>query len=209
MTQATKIQEYTSQGIVLDFSALNMSEEQFLAFCETNKELRIERNENQKLSIMPPTGFNTGKRNARITCRLGLWNIEKELGDVGDSSTGYTLPDGSLRSPDASWVSAERLQTISPEDTKKFLPLCPDFVIELKSPSDSLPVLQGKMLEWIKNGCQLAWLIDCEKEKVYIYRQDGSIDTISSFDETVSGENILPDFVLFLSELRLSPNQKK
>ncbi len=181
-----------------------LSDEQLHDFCRQNDQLLIERNKNKELIIMSPTGFNTGARNNEIALQLGLWNRKHKLGIVGDSSTGFVLPNGEMRSPDASWVLLSRVEAIPAVKREKFLPLCPDFVIELLSSTDEVKDLQDKIQHtWIANGCKLAWLIDPFEEEVHVYRANGTSNLIATFDEVVSGEDVLPHFNFDLQELRL------
>jgi Uma2 family endonuclease len=190
-------------NIVLDTSAFGqLTDEQFFDFCQQNRDLRIERTANGEIIIMTPTGGITGNRNNEILFHLNLWNKKHQSGYVFDSSTGFTLPDTSMRSPDASWISKERWESLTPEEQEKFPPLCPDFVIELRSKHDNLAELQSKMKDWISNGCQLAWLIDPENQQVFIYKQEGLAKIISGFDNTLSGENILQGFSFDLKSLQ-------
>lgn len=175
-----------------------LTNEQFFAFCQENRNLRFERTQEGDIIIMPPTGGETGYTNSNIVTELTLWNRKYKKGLAFDSSTGFNLPNGAMRSPDAAWIKLERWQTLSPEEKKKFPPLCPDFVIELRSGTDTVKTLQAKMKEWVSNGCHLAWLLDVKEEKAYIYRPDREIEIISSFDESLSGEDVLPGFVLNL-----------
>jgi len=179
-----------------------MSDKEFFHFCTENRDLRIERDANRQIYIMAPIGFETGNFNADITTDLTNWNRKNKSGKVFDSSTGFTLPDRAVFSPDAAWVCNDRILKLTKEQKKVFAPVCPNFVIELKSPSDNIPDLQNKMLKWIENGCQLAWLIIPEKEEAYIYRADGSIEIVKGFNKKLSGENILPEFELDLSLLK-------
>lgn len=179
-----------------------MTDDEFFLFCQQNRDLRIERTCNGEVILMSPTGSETGMRNSEINRHLGNWNAAHRLGYVFDSSTGFKLPNGAERSPDASWVSREKWEALSPEERKKFAPVCPEFVIELKSPMDLLQTLQAKMEVWISNGCQLAWLIHPELETVFIYRADGSRDELHGFGRRVSGEDVLPGFELALAALR-------
>ena len=179
-----------------------MTDDEFFHFCQQNRDLRIERTCNGEVILMSPTGSRTGLLNSEINRQLGNWNAEHQLGYVFDSSTGFTLPSGAERSPDASWVSREKWEALSPEEQGKFAPVCPEFVIELKSPTDLLQTLQDKMDVWISNGCQLAWLIHPELETVFIYRADGSRDELHGFGRRVLGEEVLPGFELELSALR-------
>ena len=184
-------------GILTD----DMTEDEFFHFCNENRNLRIERDHTGQIYIMAPTSFETGSFNADITTELNLWNRKNRLGFVFDSSTGFTLSDKAVFSPDASWLSLEKASKLSENDKKKFAPVCPNFVIELKSKSDSTSQLQSKMLKWIENGCQLAWLINPEKEELLIYRSNGSIEIIKGFHNKLSGKNILPEFELDLQLL--------
>ncbi len=190
-------------ALMLDVSAIGgLTDDELFALCASNKMLRIERTKNGEIMLLYPTGGESGHRNADITFFLALWNRQKHLGIVFDSSTGFTLPSSAMRSPDAAFIATERWEAISAEKRKKFAPICPDFVIELLSETDSLRTTQEKMHEWMENGCRLAWLIDPFEEVVYIYRQDGSASEVRGFDNTVSGEDVLPDFVLELKGLR-------
>lgn len=178
-----------------------ISDKDFYDLSQANDAIRLERDKNGNLVIMSPTGFNTGRFNNLLAVRLTLWNEEKGAGIVGDSSTGYKLPNGAIRSPDVSWVSSDRLSSYSEEELEKFAPFCPDFVVELRSPSDSLATLKEKMEEYIDNGSRLGWLIDREQQWVYIYRLEGSIQINKSFDVLLDGEDVLPGFQLSLAEL--------
>jgi Uma2 family endonuclease len=181
-------------------SIIKLTSEQFYQLCEENPELKLERNANGELIAMPPTGGETGKRNVKVTTQLDLWNEQTELGEVFDSSTGFTLPNKADRSPDASWVEKSRWSALTPEQREKFIPLCPDFVIELVSPSDSLKKSQEKMQEYMENGCRLGWLINRKKREVEIYRPGQDVEVLQS-PLTLSGENVLPGFVLNLQKI--------
>ena len=149
--------------------------------------------------LMPPTGTLTGNYNIKIATQLELWNQIEKTGVCFDSSTGFTLPDDAVFSPDASWMRIKKWNNVSKTDKERFAHVCPDFVIELKSPSDNLKYLTNKMHKWIENGCSLAWLIIPEDKTVFIYRKDGTIDKLTDFQNPVSGEDVLPDFKLDLS----------
>ncbi|MEG4329862.1 Uma2 family endonuclease [Microcoleus sp. AT3-A2] len=181
-------------------SLIKLTSEQFYQLCEENPDLKLERNANGELIVMPPTGGETGKRNVKLTTQLDVWNEQTELGEVFDSSTGFTLPNKADRSPDASWVEKSRWSALTPEQREKFIPLCPDFVIELVSPSDSLKKTQEKMQEYIENGCRLGWLINRKKREVEIYRPGQDVEVLQS-PLTLSGENVLPGFVLNLQKI--------
>ena len=179
-----------------------LSEAQLLALCERNDHLRIETDSEQNLIIMTPTGYDTGKYNSELLIELGIWNRQKKTGVVFDSSTGFKLPDGSVKSPDVSWLPNSRAEALSKKERKGFAPVCPDFVVELRSHTDSLSVLKEKMHHWIANGCRLAWLIDPENMQVHIYRSNTEEETLPiTSDTTLSGEDILPGFTLTPAKL--------
>lgn len=180
----------------------NMSDDEFFNFCVQNKNIPLERDENHQILIMAPAGNDSSARNFKISGILFLWNEKNQLGIAFDSSAGFYLPDTSMRSPDAAWISNERWQTVSPEERKKFAYIAPNFIIELMSPSDKLKQAQSKMEKWIKNGVRLAWLIDPENETAYVYKADGTITEVKGFDKNLSGENILKGFKLDLSVLK-------
>src|SRR5665213_1731410 len=190
----------TTLPIIGDLSD-SMSEKEFFDFCQQNDVWRIERDENKQIIIMPPTTANTGVKNTKILGQLFNWNNKQNLGICFDSSTGFTLPDGSVRSPDASWLIMERWNQLSDDEKDQFTHICPDFVIELKSKSDNLKSLTAKMNKWIKNGCQLAWLINPDNKTVFIYRNDGTDSKLTGFDSKLSDEKVLPGFELDLSIL--------
>lgn len=195
----------TIENISLDVSGKlsdDMSDEEFFHFCSQNRDLRIERDANRQIYIMAPIGFETGGFNSDINAELNIWNRKEKKGKVFDSSTGFKLPDTSVLSPDASWVSAERVSILTDEDKKAFAPVCPNFVIELKSKSDSIIQLKTKMQNWMANGCELAWLIIPESQEVFIYRLDKTIENIKGFTSKLSGENILPGFEFDLHILK-------
>ncbi len=177
-----------------------MTDEQFLEFSQLNEGFKIERTPKGKI-VMAPTHSDTGFYNNEINIEFGIWNRKYKLGIVFDSSTGFRLPNGALRSPDLSWIAHESWKKLSPEDKKGFAKISPDFVLELRSSTDGLEMFKNKMLEYIANGTQLAWLIDRENKQVFVYRADGSIAIIPSFEEKVSGEKILLNFELDLKIL--------
>jgi Uma2 family endonuclease len=179
---------------------IDLTDDQLYEFSQLNRDLRIERNAKGELIIMPPTGGDTGERNAEITMQLRLWAKRDGTGTTFDSSTGFRLPNGAVRSPDASWSKQARLVALTAEARKKFVPVCPDFMIELRSATDSLTVLQDKMQEYIENGTQLAWLLDPEHRKVYLYSTQASIKELDN-PATISGDPVLPGFVLDLNEV--------
>src|SRR4028119_829499 len=176
-------------------SIIKLTSEQFYQLCEENPDLKLERNANGELIVMPPTGGETGKTNSKFNLQIGLWNEQTELGEVFDSSTGFTLPNKADRSPDASWVEKSRWEALTPEDREKFIPLCPDFVIELLSPNDSLKKTQEKMQEYIQNGCRLGLLINRKNQQVEIYRADREVEVLNA-PSSISCDDVLPGFVL-------------
>lgn len=184
----------------LHLKAVQLSEEQFVRLCEENPELRLELSAQGELIIMPPTEIATGKRNSRLTRHLDIWAEADGSGFACDSSTLFTLPNGAKRSPDASWVRQARWDALSQEERKGFAHICPDFVIELRSPTDRLPDLQSKMQEYLANGALLGWLIDPFERRVYVYRPDQPMEEL--LDPTVlNGDPVLPGFVLPVHEL--------
>ncbi|MGH8627973.1 MAG: Uma2 family endonuclease [Gammaproteobacteria bacterium] len=179
---------------------IDLGDDEFFEFCQINRDLRIERNAEGELLLMPPTGAETGNRNAEITMQLRSWAKRDGSGVSFDSSAGFVLPNKAVRSPDASWIKRSRLVAFTPEQRRKFLPCCPDFVLELRSPSDELSVLQAKMREYIDNGAQLGWLIDPEAKRVYVYRPETPVSCLEGVD-FILGDPILPEFVLELAEI--------
>ncbi len=179
---------------------IKLTRKQFYKLCETNPELKLERNAQGELIVMPPTGGETGRSNVNLILQVAKWNEEKQLGEVFDSSTGFTLPSGADRSPDVSWVEKSRWDALTKEQKEKFIPLCPNFVIEIISPSDNLKKLQNKMQEYIENGCRLGWLINRKKQEVEIYRLGKEVEVLQ-LPQTLSGEDVLPGFVLNMQKI--------
>ena len=180
---------------------LKLTDEEFFAFCQENRHLRMEKTSNGEILIMEPTGGETGRTNFSIVTKLGIWNEQFQLGEAFDSSTGFALPNGATRSPDAAWVLQARWDALSTEEKKKFPPLCPDFVIELLSESDPLKQTQDKMQEWLDNGCRLGWLLDPTRKQVFVYRPGKAPEHLAGFKQQLSGEDVLPGFVLDLKQL--------
>ncbi len=179
-----------------------MTEDEFFAFCQANSQLKFERRADGTIDYMALTGGDTGRRNTKLVSRLDRWAEDTSMGVVFDSSTGFRLPNGAVRSPDAAWVSAQAWGALSEDQRSKFPPLCPEFVVELLSNSDSLSDLMQKAQEFLDNGCRLVWLIVPKTETARIYRADGSVSVVKSFDGALSGEDVLPGFILNLSTLR-------
>ena len=189
------------EAVTVDFKPiLDLTDEQFYQLCQTNKDLRFERNATGELIIMPPVGGESSNRNGRINQQLFNWSDEDGTGIAFDSSGGFKLPNGADRSPDASWVKLSRWNALTTEQQTKFLPLCPDFVIELLSPSDSLKVTQKKMEEYQENGVRLGWLINRKLRQVEIYRIGQSVEILEN-PNSLSGEDVLPGFVLDLEKI--------
>lgn len=181
----------------------NMTDEEFLRFCLENPQLRIERNSNLEIIIMSPVSSKYSHFNNVISAQLYNWSVVSNRGISFDSSAGFTLPDRSVLSPDASWVSKEKWNVLSEEDKEKFAPVCPEFIIEVRSKSDQLPELKKKMTNWIANGVLLGWLIDPVEKVSYIFRANGAEESIHGFDQVLTGEGPMEGFALDLSKLIL------
>jgi Uma2 family endonuclease len=179
---------------------LELTDEQFYELCQANSDLRLERTATGEIIIMPLAGGETGHRNIKLSFQLEAWSSQNDLGIAFDSSTGFKLPNGAERSPDASWVKRDRWNSLNTEQKRNFPPSCPDFVIELRSETDSIKTLQLKMQEYIDNGAKLGWLIDPKTQKVEIYRFGKQVEIIQN-PGTLSGEDVLPGFVLNLSSI--------
>ncbi|WP_230840480.1 Uma2 family endonuclease [Gloeobacter morelensis] len=177
-----------------------MTDEQYFQLCRANRDLRFERSAKGELIIMPPAGGKSGGRNFRLTQQLANWTDTNDLGTGFDSSTGFKLPNGADRSPDAAWVRLERWKALTAEEQDRFVPLCPDFVAELRSKTDSIKGLRLKMQEYLDNGAQLGWLIDPQARKVEIYRPGLPVEVLDN-PERLSGEPVLPGFVLNLAPI--------
>lgn len=183
-------------AFILDLSSIvTLTRQEFHKLCGANPDMKLERSANGELIIMSPTGGETGKRNSRLNAKLYIWNEECQMGQTFDSSTGFSLPQGGDRSPDAAWISREKWNALTPEQRRGFLPLCPDFVIELLSPSDSWKQGHKKMEEYRNNGCNLGWLLDPNNKQVGIYRPGQPVEILDA-PNTLSGEKVLPGFVL-------------
>jgi len=177
-----------------------MSDEDLIRFCAANDITRVEREVDGEILVMSPAGNRTGRRNAAIISALDTWAQKDGRGYVFDSSTGFTLPDGSLRSPDAAWVEASRWNALSREDQNRFSPICPDFLIELRSQSDELSALQAKMMRWIANGARLAWLVDPEREVISVYRPDYKPEIFQQ-PSLIQGSGVVEGFTLLLDRV--------
>jgi len=187
-------------SLTINARALNLTDESFFYLCQDNRDLRLELNAQGELLIMGPTTSETGRRNANLIFQLCLWARQDGTGECFDSSAGFTLPNGAKVSPDASWIRRERYEALSAEEREQFAPLCPDFVIELRSKTDRLARLQARMVEYSENGAGLGWLIDPAAKRVYVYRPGRAVETLDA-PETIAGDPALPKFVLQLQEI--------
>jgi Uma2 family endonuclease len=190
------------EPVVVHFepSKLRMNDDEFFQFCQLNPELRIERTSGGDIIVMAPTGGKTGRRNAKLIVAFGRWAEKDGSGQFFDSSTEFILPNRAGRAPDLSWVRNERWNSLTSKEQEQFPPLCPDFVVELRSPTDRLKILMTKMEEYIANGAQLGWLIDPLERKVYIYRPGAAAEVLDDPKE-VSGGPLLKGFVLDVQSL--------
>ena len=188
----------TLEPITLNFKNVALTDEQFYQLCQDNENWQLERTAQGELIIMPPVGGISGKRESDLNAELWLWNRQTQLGQVFSSSTIFTLPSGAKRSPDVAWVKSDRWESLTLEEQEKFPPLCPDFVIELRSRTDSLNQLQEKMQEYLDGGLQLGWLINPQAQEVEIYRPNQMVEIIQ-LPTTLSGEKVLPGFILDIS----------
>ena len=179
---------------------LEMTDEQFFDFCQLNRDYRIERTANGEMMIMSPTGSETGNRNFKLSQQLANWTDKDGTGIGFDSSSGFRLPNGANRSPDAAWMRLEKWNSISADLQVKFAPVCPDFVVEIRSPSDSLKPLQDKLQEYIENGASLGWLIDRKNRNIYVCRPEAEVERLEN-QATVSGEPVLSGFTLNMEKI--------
>lgn len=187
--------------VILDLESVKLTDEQFFQLCLKNRDFRFERDVTGELIIMAPAGSETSNRNIEVAYQLQAWSRSNNLGIAFDSSGGFKLPNGANRSPDAAWIKLERWQSLTTEQKTRFAPICPDFVIELRSPSDGLKNLQKKMTEYMANGTRLGLLIDRKNKRVEVYRQGEKEAEVFNNPATVSGEDVLPGFVLDLSKI--------
>ena len=186
-------------SIRLPETPLKVTPKEFAAIAAENPDLQLEHSCQGELIVNPPTGGESDSRNATIIARLVLW-AESYGGMYYGATAGFVLPNGATRSPDAAWVEQSRYDALTLEQREGFVPLCPDFVLELRSPSDRLSTLQDKMQEYIENGARLGWLIDPQNQRVEVYRAGGDIEVLEQ-PQTLSGENVLPGFVLPLNRI--------
>jgi Uma2 family endonuclease len=198
-TRSTLEQDRSGQ-FMLNIQSVDLTDEQFYRLCRDNPELRFELTSHGELIIMSPTGSKTGWRNSKFNQRLANWSEANGSGICFDSSTGFTLPNGAKRSPDAAWVRREVWDSLTEEQQDQFAPICPDFVVELRSSNDSLADLQDKMTEYIENGARFGWLFDPETRRVYIYRSDRKTECVET-PSSITGDPVLPGFTFYPSEI--------
>lgn len=194
--------------VVHTLPAIEMDDEQLFQFCQINRDLQIERNADGDVIIMAPEGGSSAHGSGTLTTIFGIWARGDGTGRIFGSSGGFILPNRAMRSPDVAWVRNERLDALTDKEWQKFLPLCPDFVLELRSPSDSLRALQSKMEEYCQNGAQLGWLLDPVSKNVHIYRPDAAPGTLGN-PAILSGEPLLRGFTLDLQEIWAAMERKK
>lgn len=189
------------EGIVFRLGPnVELDDHELFEFCQINRDLRIERNEQGEISIMAPAGGETGSRNAAVTAQLYTWAQKDGTGIAFDSSSGFRVGEKAMRSPDAAWVLKTRYESLTLKERQEFPPLCPDFVVELRSSSDRLGAVRTKMERWMEHGARLGWLIDPKTRRVYIYRPDQEVEVVDDV-ASVSGEPVLPNFILDLTQI--------
>jgi Uma2 family endonuclease len=184
-------------AFILNLDAIQLTDDQFYQLCQDNRDLRLELTSLGELIVMSPVGGESGKTEASLIIDVGNWNRRTQLGEVFSSSTVFKLPNGAQRSPDVAWIATNRWEALTPEQRRKFPPIAPDFVIELRSATDDLGELQAKMQEYIKNQVRLGWLINPQDQQVEIYRL-GQVKDVRSLPTILSGEDVLPNFNLTL-----------
>ena len=184
--------------LALNLDAVHLTDEQFYQLCQNNRELKFERTASGELLIMPPVGGESGNREAELIADLAIWNRQTGLGFTFSSSTIFKLPNGADRSPDAAWIRRERWEALTPEQRRKFPPIAPDFVIELRSATDELEMLRAKMREYLDAGVRLGWLINPQQQQVEVYRL-GQEAQVYELPTELSGEDVLPGFTLSLA----------
>ena len=188
--------------------AIDMDDEQFFQFCQVNRDLQIERTAEGDIIIMAPEAGSSGRGSSKLNAVFVQWAERDGTGQVFGSSTGFTLPNGATRSPDVAWVRNDRLDALTEEEWQKFLPLCPDFVLELRSPSDAMVALQKKMEEYRENGAQLGWLLDPVSRRVHVYRPGAPVEVLDN-PASLSGEPVLRGFVLDVLQIWAAIERRK
>jgi Uma2 family endonuclease len=205
MAQASLLEQPV---VVHTAPAIDLNEEQFYKFCQANPDLQIERTAERDILIMAPEAGSSGRAGTKLVALFELWAERDGRGQVFGPSTGFILPNGAMRSPDLAWVKTDRLDKLTDEQWQRFLPLCPDFVLELRSPSDSVHRLQDKMQEYCRTGAELGWLLDPASKRVYIYRSEGEVEVLEN-PSTVSSGPLLRNFVLELRPIWAAIERKK
>ncbi len=200
MSATIQVTTFDNEPMLINFSFRRMTDSEFENFCHRNPDKRIELSKEGKIIVMPPTHTETGRKNFKLLLSFGNWAESDKTGQCFESSTGFTFPNGAKRSPDLAWVRNEKWNALSEKEKRSFAPLVPDFMVELRSDTDSLKTLQNKMKEYIENGVSLGWLIDTLKRKIYLYRPAQKVEILDN-PPTVSGESLLPGFVLDLAEI--------
>ena len=188
--------------------AIDMDDEQFFQFCQVNRDLQIERSAEGDILIMAPEGGSSGFGSSKLNMIFGVWAERDGCGRIFGSSTGFLLPNGAVRSPDVAWVRNERLDALTDQEWQRFLPLCPDFVLELRSPSDAMPALHRKMEEYRENGAHLGWLLDPATKQVHIYRPGAPVELLHD-PVTLSAQPPLRGFVLEVRQIWAAMQRKK
>jgi Uma2 family endonuclease len=200
MARPPAIEVDTGVRVVLNVRSLGLTDDQFLRLCSDNRDFRIEMSAHGELIIMPPPGSKTGKRSSKIVQRLANWTDQDGTGVCFATDTGFTLPNSAKRGPDAAWMSNERWNVIPDEQQEKLAPVCPDFVIELRSPSDHLSDVKEKMEEYIANGAKLGWLLDPFDNCAIIYRPGQAPERIEK-PTVLNGDPVLPGFEFDFREI--------
>src|SRR5438105_3142625 len=188
--------------------AIDMDDEQFFQFCQLNRDLQIERTAEGDIIIMAPEAGSSGLGGSELLLSIGSWAKRDGTGQLFGPSTGFNLPNGATRSPDVAWVRNERVDALTDKEWQRFLPLCPDFVLELRSPSDRVSNLQTKMEEYLQNGAQLGWLLDPATKRVHIYRPGAAVQVLEN-PASLSGEPLLHGFVLDVPQIWAAMERKK
>ncbi|MEM8640620.1 MAG: Uma2 family endonuclease [Cyanobacteria bacterium P01_G01_bin.54] len=186
-----------TESVTLNFQPVKLTDDQFYQLCQMNENWQLEHTAKGELIIMPPVGAISGNRESEFNADIVIWNRQTKLGRVFSSSTIFQLPRGGRRSPDVAWIQKEHWDVLTPEEQEKFPPICPDFVIELRSRTDRLDQLQTKMQEYLNSGLQLGWLIDPQGQQVEIYRPKQAVE-VCPLPTTLSGETVLPGLSLDL-----------
>lgn len=195
--RAPKVESEPIALMVPERSGLRVSDRGFRRLCRANRDLRLERTARGELIVMAPAGSESGGRNAGLTGQLWAWNRATGLGYTFDSSAGFRLPNGATRAPDASWIARDRWEALAPEERRRFAPICPDFVVELMSPTDRRDEVRAKLREYLAQGARLGWLLDPDAAEAEVHRLSLPVEVLRR-PATLTGEAVLPGFVLDL-----------